>query len=85
MKVSPTAAHHPLHKQVAKAIRARGLLKPGQQVLVAVSGGPDSVALLSVLHALAPTWDLSLTVVHCHYGLRGHESDGDAQVCHDAL
>ena len=71
MKVSPTALHHPLHKQVAKAIRARGLLQPGQKVLVAVSGGPDSVALLSVLHALSPTWDLSLTVVHCHYGLRG--------------
>ncbi|MGZ8394361.1 MAG: tRNA lysidine(34) synthetase TilS [Nitrospira sp.] len=79
MMVSPTAFHHPLHKQVAKAIRARGLLQRGQQVLVAVSGGPDSVALLSVLHALAPTWDLSLTVVHCHYGLRGHESDGDAR------
>lgn len=79
MKVFPTAFHHPLHKQVAKTMRARGLLQPGQQVLVAVSGGPDSVALLSVLHALSPTWDLSLTVVHCHYGLRGQESDGDAR------
>ncbi len=79
MKVFPTAFHHPLHKRVAKAIRARGLLQPGQKVLVAVSGGPDSVALLSVLHALSPAWDLSLTVVHCHYGLRGRESDADAR------
>ena len=46
---------------------------------MAVSGGPDSVALLSILHALAPTWDVSLTVVHCNYGLRGDESDGDAR------
>ncbi len=79
MKVPPTAAHHPLHKQVAKAIRSRRLFEPGQKVLVAVSGGPDSVALLSVLHALAPSWDLTLTVVHCQYGLRGRESDGDAR------
>ena len=45
---------------------------------MAVSGGPDSVALLSILHQLAPAWNFSLTVVHCNYGLRGAESDGDA-------
>ena len=45
---------------------------------MAVSGGSDSVALLSILHQLAPSWNLSLTVVHCNYGLRGVESDGDA-------
>lgn len=78
MTVSSTGSHHPLHKQVAQVVRARGLLQPGQKVLVAVSGGPDSVALLSILHDLAPAWALSLTVVHCNYGLRGIESDGDA-------
>lgn len=79
MKLSSAAFHHPLHKQVAQAIRARGLLQPGQKVLVAVSGGPDSVALLSILHAIAPVWDVALTVAHCNYGLRGAESDGDAR------
>ena len=79
MKVSHKTCHHSLHQRVAKAIRARGLLRPGQKVVVAVSGGPDSVALLSILHALAPVWDLSLTVAHCNYGLRGAESDGDAR------
>ena len=78
MRGSPTGLHHPLHKQVVRAIRARTLLHPGQQILVAVSGGPDSVALLSILSQLAPAWNLSLTVVHCNYGLRGAESDGDA-------
>jgi tRNA(Ile)-lysidine synthetase, N-terminal domain/tRNA(Ile)-lysidine synthetase, C-terminal domain len=78
MTVSSTGSHHPLHKQVAQVVRVRGLLQPGQKVLVAVSGGPDSVALLSILHDLAPGWALSLTVVHCNYGLRGAESDGDA-------
>lgn len=78
MTGSQSDLHHPLHKQVARAIRARRLLQPGQKVLVAVSGGPDSVALLSILHQLAPAWNFSLTVVHCNYGLRGAESDGDA-------
>jgi tRNA(Ile)-lysidine synthase len=44
---------------------------------VAVSGGPDSIALLSLLAGLAPSWRLKLTVVHFNYGLRGAESDGD--------
>ena len=77
MKVTPAPFHHSLHRRVAQAIRARGLLQPGQKVLVALSGGPDSVAMLSILHALAPSWDLCLAAVHCHYGLRGEESDGD--------
>ncbi|ULA61463.1 MAG: tRNA(Ile)-lysidine synthetase [Nitrospira sp.] len=78
MAGSSTALQHSLRNKVAQALRARALLQPGQSVLVAVSGGPDSVALLSVLHELAPAWSFSLTVVHCNYGLRGAESDGDA-------
>ncbi|MCC6966410.1 MAG: tRNA lysidine(34) synthetase TilS [Nitrospira sp.] len=78
MAGSSTALKHPLRNRVARALRTRALLQPGQSVLVAVSGGPDSVALLSVLHELAPAWKWSLTVVHCNYGLRGAESDGDA-------
>ena len=79
MKVLRAVPHHPLHKQVAQLIRSRGLLQPRQKVLVAVSGGPDSVAMLSILYAMAPTWDLALTVVHCNYGLRGAESEEDAR------
>lgn len=78
MAGSSTAAHHPLYHQVVRAIRSRTLLQPGQSVLVAVSGGPDSVALLSILHDLAAGWKLSLTVVHGNYGLRALESDEDA-------
>ncbi len=48
-------------------------------MLVAISGGPDSVALLSLLHHLRSSWSLTLSAVHCNYGLRGSESDGDQQ------
>jgi tRNA(Ile)-lysidine synthase len=63
--------------QIAHTIRSRGLIEPGQHLLVAVSGGPDSVALLSLLHRLRTSWSLTLTAVHYNYGLRGAESDAD--------
>jgi tRNA(Ile)-lysidine synthase len=62
---------------LVRTVRQQQLFAPGQHVLVAVSGGPDSVALLSLLHRLTRTWRLTLTVVHCNYGLRGSESDDD--------
>ena len=65
-----------------RTVRQQQLFLPGQHLLVAVSGGPDSVALLSLLHRLARSWRLTLTVVHCNYGLRGAESDGDESFVH---
>lgn len=69
----------PLLHRVVKTIRSKGLLDRGQHLLVAVSGGPDSVALLSLLHRLRSSWSLTLTAVHFNYGLRGSESDGDQE------
>lgn len=60
-----------------RIVRQHQLFVPGHHLLVAVSGGPDSIALLSLLHRLAPSWRLTLMAVHCNYGLRGAESDGD--------
>lgn len=75
-----SVAHpHPVVRQVIAAIRRHRLLAPGMSVLIAVSGGPDSVGMLHVLRALAPIWRLSLSVVHCNYGLRGQESEDDEQ------
>ncbi len=76
--VQPQTARSQLARRVAATARAKGLLRPGDRVLAAVSGGPDSVALLSVLAALAPSWNLTLQAVHVNHGLRGAESDEDA-------
>ena len=76
-ETSKPAGRPALLNQMVRTVRRRGLFAPGQHLLVAVSGGPDSIALLSLLHQLAPSWHLSLTVVHFNYGLRGEESDGD--------
>ena len=46
--------------------------------VVAVSGGSDSVGLLRVLHALAPTVGLRLSVAHLDHGVRGPTAQADA-------
>jgi len=59
------------------AIRQR-LLSGGDRVLVAVSGGPDSVALLHLLCELRDQFALHLEVAHLQHGIRGEESKEDA-------
>ena len=65
--------------RVLETINKHGMLRKGDSVLVAVSGGPDSVALLHVLKELQTTLDLTITVFHLNHKLRGPESDGDAR------
>jgi tRNA(Ile)-lysidine synthase len=59
-------------------LREQHLLSPGDRVLVAVSGGADSVALLHLLHALAPTFPLTVLAAHLDHGMRP-ESPQDAE------
>lgn len=66
-------------QQVGEEIRRYGMLQPGDSVVVAVSGGPDSVALLHVLHSLAKEYALGLQVFHMDHGLRGESSTADAR------
>jgi len=62
----------PLVDSVAELIDRRGLLAAGAKVLVGVSGGADSVCLLSVLRTLSQelTRSYRLVVAHLHHGLR---------------
>jgi len=54
------------------------MVAPGERVLVAVSGGADSVALLAVLAELAPRLGVTLHAAHLNHGVRGAEADRDA-------
>jgi tRNA(Ile)-lysidine synthase len=62
---------------VRKTVQKYNMLNPGENVLVAVSGGADSVALLHCLHRLAPSMKLSLTIAHLNHRIRGFEGDAD--------
>jgi tRNA(Ile)-lysidine synthase len=64
-------------KQIRKTIETHSMLERGDHVIVAVSGGPDSVALLCVLVLLTDEYGLRLTTAHLNHGLRGGESDAE--------
>ncbi len=63
--------------KVEKTIQKYSLLEKGERVVIAVSGGPDSQALIYSLAALKDKYNLSLLLAHINYGLRGKESDRD--------
>ena len=69
-----------LIRRVEKAIQDRRLLAESNAVLVAVSGGLDSMALLYALHTLSKTHGWKLVVVHFNHLLRGEESDRDERL-----
>lgn len=60
-------------------IRRCGIFSGGDRVLVAVSGGPDSVALLHILHGLKDELKLHLEAAHLQHGIRGDEAEEDAR------
>ena len=71
-------------KKVEETIRREGLLVAGERCVVAVSGGPDSMALLQVLAQLASTLDLFLVVAHVDHGLRPEEAEAEARLVQEA-
>ncbi|MCX7803653.1 MAG: tRNA lysidine(34) synthetase TilS [Planctomycetota bacterium] len=72
-----------VEKTVLREVRARRLIEPGEPVLVALSGGPDSVALLSALKSLAGRRGCGwlLFAAHLNHRLRGRSSDRDERFC----
>ncbi len=64
--------------QVSAFVRDQALFVHGETVVVAVSGGADSVVLLNVLEQLAPLWGLRLVVAHLDHGTRGAGGADDA-------
>jgi tRNA(Ile)-lysidine synthase len=66
-----------VHEVEAYTKRHR-LVEAGTRIVVGVSGGPDSVTLLHVLHDLSGAHDLRLHVAHLNHGIRGPAADADA-------
>ncbi len=67
--------------KIKQTIKKYSLLKNGETVVVALSGGADSCALLWSMMDLSEVYDLKIIVAHFNHGLRSEESDGDEAFC----
>ena len=72
-----------LCNKVRSTILAHNLIGRGDKVLVALSGGADSVCLLHILLALVDEIEFSVYAAHVNHGLRGEESEGDQAFVQD--
>jgi tRNA(Ile)-lysidine synthetase-like protein len=70
-----------LRARVEGYIREHALIRPGGEVVCLVSGGADSTCLWHALRALG----YEVSALHVDHGLRGAESDADAEFCREVL
>jgi tRNA(Ile)-lysidine synthase len=68
-----------LQRTIRATIEKYGMFDRGDKVVVALSGGPDSVALLHALNSLGSIYRLQLHAAHLEHGIRGEESLADMQ------
>ncbi len=66
-------------EKVRRFMGEYGLAEPEDRILAAVSGGADSVCLLSVLWELSKDYGWQIRALHVHHGLRGAEADRDEE------
>ena len=66
-----------LVQKVSEYMQEQHMVEDGQKIVVGVSGGADSMGLLSVLSELAEYFHFSLVVVHVNHGIRGQAADAD--------
>lgn len=68
---------HPLEYKIGKVLAANDLVRPGQRLLIGVSAGADSMALLHVLAALSEQYGLQLVAAYIDHGLRPRETPAE--------
>lgn len=76
----PPSAQEPLCTAIEQMQHDHALFTPGSRVVVAVSGGADSVCLLHLLVRYGPIWDLTLHVAHLDHALRPDSAEDAAFV-----
>lgn len=72
---------HNLNDKVLSTIRKFSMLAGGEKVLTGLSGGPDSVCLLYVLHCLKDSLSLNLMALYIDHGLRHDETKQEIDFC----
>lgn len=75
---------HPLEKSILTFCQERGVFKTGDHMVVGVSGGADSMAMLNVLARLAPDFGVTMIVAHVDHGLRPEASETEETLVRQA-
>ncbi len=73
----------PFLKKVRDTIKYYDMLRKGDKVLVAVSGGADSVCMIAALTALKKHVGIDIVVANMDHGIRGKESEKDSEFVKD--
>lgn len=68
-----------MNNKVLKTVKKYNMLSKGDRVLIGVSGGADSVALLEFFVSVKEKYDLDICVAHIEHGIRGEDSVNDAE------
>lgn len=63
--------------KVVETITRHRLIENGDKIVAGISGGPDSVCLLHLLHTLSEKINIKVYAIHINHKLRGSESDAD--------
>jgi tRNA(Ile)-lysidine synthase len=79
MRTNGDPTRDPLIRAIEKTIATHDMLQPGDRVLVGLSGGPDSTALLLGLHQLRARLSITIGAAHLNHGLRGDRAARDAR------
>lgn len=72
-----------MKEKVLNYIKKHHMLEQGDGVLLAVSGGPDSICLLHILYSLRHSFDLRLMVAHINHQLRPEHAESDEKYVRD--
>lgn len=75
----PRIQQRSLKYKVQRTIKENNLISPGEKIVVAVSGGADSICLLNVLLELRNKLGFELSACHYNHKLRAKEGDRDAE------
>jgi len=70
-----------LEQKILKFIEQGNLISPGDKIVVALSGGPDSVFALRFLYKYKKKFNITLAAFHLNHCLRGKDADADEKFC----